>query len=105
MRDTAPISGSSLAKLWDEVLVVSEVISTSSLSGLAKLACCYFAWEFPAVEAVISFLLLVTAKLDPAFPLMILENPEVWEAILIMLEGVTRSEEQHIMQKTTARNR
>jgi hypothetical protein len=105
MRDTAPISGSSFTRLWDEVLAVSDVISTSSLSGLAKLACCYFTWEFPVCDAVISFLLLVTAKLDAPFPLIIFENPEVWEAIFIILEGVTRREEQHIMQKTTARKR
>lgn len=103
MKETAPISGSSFTKIWDEVLVVSEVISMSSLSGLAKLECYYLAWEFPAGEAVMSFLLLETAKF--VAPLMILENPCVYEAILIILEGSTRREEQHIMQNTTARNR
>lgn len=50
-----------------------------------------------------SFLLLETAKF--VAPLIIFENPCVYVAILIIFEGVTRREEQHIIQKTTAKKR
>ena len=36
---------------------------------------------------------------------MILEKTCVWLAIFIMFEGVTRTDEQHIIQNTTAKKR
>jgi hypothetical protein len=38
MSEIAPISGSSLPLEWELELAVSEIISTSSLRGLARLA-------------------------------------------------------------------
>lgn len=104
MSEIAPISGSSLPFEWELVLAVSDIISTSSLRGLARLAYWFLvdsAWEG---LADISFLLLVTAKLV-APPEIILAKPCDWVVIFIILVGFTISEEQHIIQNTTARNR
>jgi hypothetical protein len=54
------------------------------------------------VPADISFLPVGISKLPP---LMIFEKTSVYPAILMKFEGVTRIEEQHIMQNTTARKR
>ena len=54
------------------------------------------------MPADISFLPVGISKLPP---LMIFEKTSVYPAILMKFEGVTRIEEQHIMQNTTARKR